>query len=103
MITADCDTKTQFEFCVAELLKVFNPEDISFRVSSGGKGFHVKVECDIPFDEELLVRRAIWDDVGRIAMDEVRHAHGMETGKLFAWKNGKQSGAWKKWSRNGME
>ncbi len=76
------------------------PQPYFIRVSSGGKGIHIRLSCD---DKKY---RELWDDPKRMEIDEIRAKHGL-TGDILdevkcIGKDRKVSGKWVK-IENGLK
>lgn len=61
---------------------------VDVHVSSGGMGLHFVAwfEDDVPFHEQVAIRRATGDDPRRVAMDCERWLNGLYTDVLFETK-----------------
>ena len=78
-----------------ELKKQYGFE-VFFRKSSSGNGIHVKLIFDnnFDFDERILIRRMLGDDVNRIELDMKDYEGNRDTDLLFMMKSRRWVGEW---------
>ena len=91
---------------IEKLQDKYGKNSILIRRSSGGFGWHLRVECDISSADALKDRKEMGDCFGRCYGDECRMKGGWEIGRLFKFKvkkdGMKEAGEWmsiRKWKR----